>query len=431
MMRRGSKIIKLVAIIVLLSFAMTMVAPGVAFAKFSLFRGIKKVVGFVVKLPDKLTKPLGPLAPIAQMWLLNKVPKFGRIVKKASEVKRVSDDIERQKRKVVQVRAVYRDQSMTFRERARKLEKKRKKLAGKLTREGLSWAEYKGRVASIQGSIGALNKAARRLDDQAGKLRAEDIVSMFAKRAANTLLANAQGLIVQEIATELDSMVNPVIVSAFLDGDGLKADEILDRVINGDIERLIKDKKLGRRADIGSLRRRIRDRVGSGGKDDIDFLKDNWEEELDAIIEGLIADANKGNPGGAVSDDEETETVETLVFRGRGRFTRKAGMEDGVAKCANKSRMTIHIRPDGEAAFVYDDGLMIAFLGNGEYDCRPAAGASYPGTHDGNGNFTFTFPNDVPGSIRGTYDKKQAKGSGDYTLDDRGSGAEFFFTLTR
>ena len=162
---------------------------------------------------------------------------------------------------------------------------------------------------------------------------------MFTKRAANTLLANAKGLVVQEIASEIDGMVNPVIVSAFLDGDGLKVNEVIDHLINGDIERLIKNKDLGTRTDLKELRRRIRERVRSGAKDDIDFLKDNWESELDAMIEELIKEAD---------EEEERAEPQTLVFDGRGKFFRTAPTPEYVADCQNNSRMDLSLFPDGE-----------------------------------------------------------------------------------
>ena len=52
------------------------------------------MIRFIVSVPERLTRPLGPLAPFAQVWLLGKVPKFGNIWRKASRIKSVTDDID-------------------------------------------------------------------------------------------------------------------------------------------------------------------------------------------------------------------------------------------------------------------------------------------------------------------------------------------------
>ncbi len=377
MLRKGS-LLKTVALIVLLSLCLTLLMPSVAGA-FNIFRDIKKLVGFVVRVPEKLTRPLGPLAPIAQIWLLRKVPKFGHIVKKASEIKAVSDDINRQKKKVQEVRAVYHEQAQAFRNRTKTLEEKRKALAKELVKNKLEWNDYKGKVVAIQQMIYSLNTAADRLDDKANKLRAQDIITMFTKSAANTLLGNVKEPVVQEIAAEVDGMVNPAIVSTFLDGDGLKVDEVIDHFINGDIERLIIDKKLGRRPDIRDLRRKIRARVKSSVKDDIDFLKDNWGEELDAIIEELVAEADQVGEGQEESDEETAtktggnpadapkyDPKNGRVYEGTAAFDDVLPWQDGQFNCPQKVTITIQLLKSGQVRgsfYVYKNYPIIPLEG--------------------------------------------------------------------
>ena len=355
-MLRKSSFVKTVALIVLLSLCLMLLMPSVAFA-FNIFRGIKKLVGFVVKVPEKLTRPLGPLAPIAQIWLLRKIPKFGHIVKKASEIKAVSDDIDQQKKKVREVRSVYRSQAQTFRSRATSLETKRKALAKELVKNKLEWNDYKGKVAAIQQMINSLNTAAGRLDEKASKLRTKDIISLFANRAADTLLANAQGLVVQEIASEIDGLVNPVIISAFLDG-GLKVDNVIDHFINGDIERLINDKGLGKRPDIKNLRQRLRDRVKAGVKDDIDFLKDNWAQELEAMMDELMTEADRAErleesneetaAQGEPPDAQKYDPKSGPVYVGEADFDDVLPRKDGQLNCPQRVKVTIQMLSSGQ-----------------------------------------------------------------------------------
>ncbi len=427
MLARGS-LVKTVALIVVLSLCLMLLLPSVAFA-FNIFR---------VKVPERLTRPLSPLAPIAQIWLLRKVPKFEHIVKKASEIKSVTDDIEQQK-KVQEVRQVYRDQAVTFRSRAKTLGTKRKALAKELVRNKLEWSDYKGKVAAIQQMIHSLNAAADRLDEKAAKLRAQDIITMFTKRAANTLLANAKGLVVQEIASEIDGMVNPVIVSAFLDGDGLKVNEVIDHLINGDIERLIKNKDLGTRTDLKELRRRIRDRVRSGAKDDIDFLKDTWESELDAMIEELVtkADGTGETPGespNATATDPPEEPADApnydakdgRIYEGVATFDDVLPFNDGtVQHCPQQAKVVIQLRKNGQLSgrfYTFKNYPIIPINGCVK---APAKLWSIVGTHK---NGSFEAQTDYLVKIDGSYDRGSLNGTGKGLLT-AGSPSGRYFTI--
>ncbi len=109
---------KLIAVLVLFALLFSLALPAAASAGF-----LKKLIRFIVSVPEKLTRPLGPLgplAPFAQVWLLGKVPKFGNIWHKASRIKNLTDDIETRKKNLAELKNVYREQAKTLRLRAKK-----------------------------------------------------------------------------------------------------------------------------------------------------------------------------------------------------------------------------------------------------------------------------------------------------------------------
>ncbi len=443
MQRRGSWF-KTVTLIVLLSLCLTLLMPSVTGA-FNIFRDTEKLVGFVVRVPEDLTRPLGPLAPITQIWLLRKPPKFGHIVKKAGEIKAVSDDIDGQKKKVQEVRAVYRSQAQMFRNRTKTLEEKRRALAKELDKNKLEWNDYRGKVVAIQQMIHSLNTAAERLDDKADKLGTQEIVAIFTKKTANALLDNVEGLVVQEIASEVDGMVNPLIVSTFLD-DGLKAREVIDHFINGDIEHLIIAKKLDKRPDIKELRRRIRDKVKSSIKDDIDFLESNWGEELEAVIEKLAAEADRAleRPDESVGESTTKTREEPAdapkydpkngrVYEGAAAFDDVLRSDnDSTQHCPQQIKVVIQLGKDGQVNgrfYVFKSYPIIPDNGCVE---TPAKLWPIVGTHK---NGSFEARTNYLVKISGSYDTGTLRGTGTGLLSSDSPNGRYFtvgpFTLTK
>lgn len=67
---------------------------------------------YLLNEPSKLVKPLGPVAPLAEIWMVQRLPvKIAAIMGKASKAKQVIDDVEEQKKKLQQVKNIYRDQA--------------------------------------------------------------------------------------------------------------------------------------------------------------------------------------------------------------------------------------------------------------------------------------------------------------------------------
>jgi len=107
---------RLIAILVLVALAFSLIMPAAASAGF-----LKKLIRFIVSVPERITRPLGPLAPIAQIWLMGKVPKINKIWLRTKRIKDFGDSIEAQKQNLRELKQVYRDQAKILRQRAEKI----------------------------------------------------------------------------------------------------------------------------------------------------------------------------------------------------------------------------------------------------------------------------------------------------------------------
>jgi hypothetical protein len=288
---------RLIAVLTVTVLVFAIVAPGPAYGR-GFFRGLKRAVGFVVSVPDKITRPLGPAAPLAQMWLLGKTPKFAKIIKKAGEANRAINDIETQKAKLNEVKLVYRTQAAELRRKAAALSMDKEALENILLAKGKDyWPAYKENVIALKNMEESLNRAADRLDKRADDLGVDDILKLFAGNAARTVLKNIEGVVFQEIGKEFDKLVDPRVVAMFVEKGGLGADGVIDLVIEGDVDRLIRKKGLAGRPDFEDLKKRLKQRVRAQMKEDAAHYRENWEAEIDKIIEELTKKA-----GTAVDD---------------------------------------------------------------------------------------------------------------------------------
>ncbi len=331
--------------LILISFCLLFLVPQVAVA-FNIFRGPKSESGLVVKAPERLTRPLGPSAPIAQIWLLRQASKFERIVRRTAELKQASSDVGKQ-REAAAVRQEYRRQAQAFRRRTRTLETKRAALAKELAKKKLEWDEYKGRVVAIQGMINALNDTAARLDNQANSLPITDIISLFDNRAAKNLLNKTKNRVFQEIAVEIDAAIDPALISTFMAGDSRDTNDVIDSFINGDIERVIKQKELEKRPDIKDLRQRIRDQIKSGAYQDIDFLEENWEVALGGAINKLVAEADEPAPEDPTGAPEYNPK-DGPIYEGTATFDDVFPVKSGqIYRCPQQVRVVIQLQNNG------------------------------------------------------------------------------------
>lgn len=100
------------------------------------FRDLGQATRFIVKLPDKITRPLGPvLGPIATAMLTQNISshhKFGQLFNNVRRANNVITDIEEQRRLTGEVKQMYRDQAPELRKYAEQLREAREGLKDQL-----------------------------------------------------------------------------------------------------------------------------------------------------------------------------------------------------------------------------------------------------------------------------------------------------------
>lgn len=390
--RRRIMVILMVTIIML-----TILMPG-AIRAAGFFKGLKRTVGFIIKVPDKLTRPFGPVAPLAQMWLFGKTSKFGQILKKAERINKTIDDVDAQKAKLNEVKRIYRAEATRLRNKADSLANDKQLLEKELLAKGKEfWPAYKENVIALKNLEGGLRKAADSLDKRASDLGLDDVLRLFTGSIARTLLKNAEGAVFHEIGNELNKVVDPRIVSAFISKGGINPDEIIDIVIEGDISRLVKKKGLAGRPDIGGLKERIKKRVREQIKEDQNHFRDNWEEEIDKIIVELAQKAVDSSVS-----DKEPKGIRSVSP------TLKISAPDSKLELVSYS-MEIKAEPVSESGlghkllgsftltFEHQDPPWIWILEGNLYE-KEGAAFSLPKKVDLAGDYTFTVTTPEAGS---------------------------------
>ena len=110
----------------------SLIAPRIAEARNIFRKGLRcigKLCNFVIELPDKITRPLGPvIGPIVSAVLTKNISKhseFGKIFRDAKRIDRVIKNVDEQKRLVGELKDIYKEQAGELRKQAQELEKEK------------------------------------------------------------------------------------------------------------------------------------------------------------------------------------------------------------------------------------------------------------------------------------------------------------------
>ena len=130
--------------------ATTIAYPYKQAQAFNLFREtwnlIRKTSKFVITLPDKATRWMGPVLGPAASFLITKNilknPKIAKIFKTSQKASKIIENIEEVKTHVNQLKTAYKDEAKKLRAQADELERIRKTMAQGLL-EGQDFDEYK------------------------------------------------------------------------------------------------------------------------------------------------------------------------------------------------------------------------------------------------------------------------------------------------
>lgn len=258
------------------------------------FRGLKKTTKFVLNLPDKATRWMGPvLGPVASFVLTKNIaknPKLAKIFRRARKAQNVFSKIENVEKQVGEVKSLYKGEAKKLRDKASELEETRKQLAKDLLKHG-DFDKYKEQVAAIQDLIEIHKKAADRFDNTANKIGVDDVVKMLGADFIKSTLRNIKDAVILDVSKELNKVVDPNIITKFLESGG-GIDGVIDFFVEGELTKVMGESEDGD-VDVDALREKVRESIKDEISKNKDFFRENWQQKINDIIKKKMVELDK------------------------------------------------------------------------------------------------------------------------------------------
>ena len=271
------------------------------------FHDIKRATNFIVKLPDKATRWMGPvLGPIASGILTQNLAghhKFGQIFNNARRANNAINDIEEQKRLTGEVRQMYRDQAGELRNYVKKLEEAREKLRGQLIGRDVNMHDYIQTAIEIDKMIATVSQTAVKFDDNADKIRTQDIVKLAAGSLIDSVVGEIKNAALNELEDEVLDVINPDVIKLLIDQDSIGFDTLLGMIMTEQMD------EYDGEFDLDALRDRVGDRIKEILAENKDGLKGNLKDHIRNILGGIIKDMENEKEGLTDKGDEIKENI--------------------------------------------------------------------------------------------------------------------------
>lgn len=297
---------KTIAITLMVSIiAGNFVYPTPAYARISFnrfFRSVKRItrhIGrgtrFVVRLPDKATRWMGPvLGPIASTILTKNIAKnarWGKVFKQAGRASRVYESIEEKEKYLAQLRSAYRDQANDLRKQANEIRDSRRKMLDQWRTGDITLDDYKKHVVALNDIAQVYEAAADKFDNSANKMRVEDVARIFSRDLLNQVWGQVRDAVIFETTKELNKLIDPDVVQKLITGKGVNLDTFLDGITSYQINKYLADEDT--KIDVDALKERVRDRIKEILEENKEEFKKNWKEKVDEIIKNMAEELEK------------------------------------------------------------------------------------------------------------------------------------------
>jgi len=257
------------------------------------FRCLGRVCKFVINLPDKVTKPLGPvLGPAVSMILTKNIAKhknLGRIFRKAKKIKGIMDDVKQQKELVGELKGFYSDAAKEMRNAAQEIKNSRQDMLAQLTKKGSTYKEYKEHVMALSKLASSFEEGAQKFENQANNINVKNILKLLGKGVATKVLGQAKDILMSNVSRELTKLVNVDVLESLMGQDG-SVDAIIDLLVAGDLKKALGNKD---DIDIDDLKKRIREEIKAMIKSNKEDLRKNWKQKIAQIVDKKMAELKK------------------------------------------------------------------------------------------------------------------------------------------
>ena len=271
------------------------------------FHDIKRATNFIVKLPDKATRWMGPvLGPIASAILTQNIAghsKFGQLFNNSRRINNAINDVEEQKRLTGEVRKMYRDQATELREYVKKLKDARKTLGSQLTSRDVNMHDYIQTAIELDKMIATVNQTADNFDKNADKIKTQDIVKLAAGNLLNAVVGEIKNAALTGLSDEVLDVINPDIIKLLIEQDSIGFDTLLEMIMSEQADEY--DGKF----DLDDLRDRVGDRIREILAENKDGLKGNLKDHIKNILDQIMIDMQNEKEGVTDKADELTNSA--------------------------------------------------------------------------------------------------------------------------
>ncbi len=265
------------------------------------FHGLRNVTHFVVSVPDKLTRPLGPvIGPIASAVLTQNISAhnhLGHIFQRARQINNFSNNVKEQERITREIREMYRNQAKDLRDYAKDLNLSKEKLRQALQERNISMRDYIETVVNVDLLIESVNESADRFEYRANHLSNADVIKMAGSHLAQNVLGEIKSSSLSEINGALRGLLNPYIIDILKSDEGA-LDTLIDLALN-------KDKTSKNKFDFDDLKNRVRERI----KEVLANNQKNFDKSFNVVLDEIIKETENEIIKERGAFDEKTDEL--------------------------------------------------------------------------------------------------------------------------
>jgi len=281
---------QIIGFILLLTFSWQIIFPPIIYGRNlfrQFFRDVKRASHFVVTLPDRSTRFLGPvLGPIAAQALSANLmgnARFGRIFRGASQTQKVIQTVEQQQKAFNEIRQAYRDQANDFKKQAEAIRQSRRELAENLVKGEIKFDDYLQQVADLENIAQNFDRAADKFNQTADKLKPQDVIRMLTRNFVSTTTGQIKDMIGYELAQEIQKLTHSDVIKTLLSQRNLDPNSLLNTLLAGDLDQLINKDNYGD-IDLDQLKERVLEQIKQIMEQNKNDLKQNWADKIKNIV---------------------------------------------------------------------------------------------------------------------------------------------------
>lgn len=285
------------------------VEARLSFRKF--IRSIRRASHFVVTLPNRSTRWMGPiLGPIAADVLTSGISRNARLAKifsRASKIDRTLTTIEEQKAILKEIKDAYNQQAKDLAAQAIKIRDSRAILLEELKSGNVTYQQYRDHVLDLEEIAQTYESTAEKFDRAAQRMNLATIIKIAGQQAIRQTLRQAENIIIGELNNEIKKIIDPDVIKSLVEKDGSTADSMLDLLISGDLSRILKASDRTKDFDVDELKKRIREQIKQMLEENKQDVRENWKEKIQEVINKSVEEMNKEKESLPTTDQENNE----------------------------------------------------------------------------------------------------------------------------